>query len=423
MHTRVVPDRVIVDLRSVQPRVVARIATAIQKEVGRFAGPVLGEPRARIETAVAAGLRALSDLLVGRARPLAGVDELFRQLGRAEAMGGRTFEGLRAALDIATRETWAELHRVALAHGLTPTVMGKIVDLLFEQADHLCDGLEAGYLAGVEERDADRHIARRRLGQKLVDGAEVTEIRQLAAVAQWVIPDFLLVVQWAVSEVARPVAADQFDTDVLVTTDSTDVLVVCDARVRGDCLEEIRRAWGSATFAVSLPSSLEHFGDALRLVRRALWLVERGVIPGGEIVDCADHEVSLWLHAEPILQERLARRLLAPLDDETPRSREVLASTLLIWLEQRASAPAIARQLEVHPQTVRYRMRKLDRLFGERLKDPSLSFPLLLALKSTLPSWLSTTSSARESPIKGASSSGPLPGSAPANAATTPPAH
>jgi DNA-binding PucR family transcriptional regulator len=36
----------------------------------------------------------------------------------------------------------------------------------------------------------------------------------------------------------------------------------------------------------------------------------------------------------------------------------------------------------VHPQTVRYRMRQLRDLFGERLEDPDSRFELALALRA-----------------------------------------
>ena len=51
-----------------------------------------------------------------------------------------------------------------------------------------------------------------------------------------------------------------------------------------------------------------------------------------------------------------------------------------------ASAPstsvqAVAAELGVHPQTVRYRIRQLRELFGTRLEDPEARFELALALR------------------------------------------
>jgi DNA-binding PucR family transcriptional regulator len=42
----------------------------------------------------------------------------------------------------------------------------------------------------------------------------------------------------------------------------------------------------------------------------------------------------------------------------------------------------MARELHVHPQTVRYRLAQLRELFGERLDDPDARFELALALRA-----------------------------------------
>ena len=65
------------------------------------------------------------------------------------------------------------------------------------------------------------------------------------------------------------------------------------------------------------------------------------------------------------------------LDEQADR----LAETLLAWLESADNAGAAARHLHVHPQTVRYRLRQLTELFGDRLIDPDARFTLQVALR------------------------------------------
>jgi len=43
---------------------------------------------------------------------------------------------------------------------------------------------------------------------------------------------------------------------------------------------------------------------------------------------------------------------------------------------------AVAAELDVHPQTVRYRLRQLRELFGDALEDPEGRFELALALRA-----------------------------------------
>ncbi|MFD5890173.1 helix-turn-helix domain-containing protein [Streptomyces sp. NPDC060334] len=54
---------------------------------------------------------------------------------------------------------------------------------------------------------------------------------------------------------------------------------------------------------------------------------------------------------------------------------------MLAWLEG-GGAPEAAKALSVHPQTVRYRLRQLEALFGAGLPDPRTRFELEMALRS-----------------------------------------
>ncbi|MFE1559341.1 PucR family transcriptional regulator [Streptomyces sp. NPDC058734] len=94
-----------------------------------------------------------------------------------------------------------------------------------------------------------------------------------------------------------------------------------------------------------------------------------------------DHLSTLLLLQDEPLAHALAARWLKPLTDLTPRQSERLEVTLLAWLEG-GGAPEAAKALSVHPQTVRYRMRQLEKLFGPGLRDPRTRFELEMALRS-----------------------------------------
>ena len=65
----------------------------------------------------------------------------------------------------------------------------------------------------------------------------------------------------------------------------------------------------------------------------------------------------------------------------------MLSRTLLAWLSTHDSAPVLARKLGVHAQTVRYRLRRLRELLGDRLDDPDSMLAMKLALEAALPLW------------------------------------
>jgi DNA-binding PucR family transcriptional regulator len=110
--------------------------------------------------------------------------------------------------------------------------------------------------------------------------------------------------------------------------------------------------------------------------------MRRGALSPGTVVRCEDHLSTLMLLADEPLVELFAERRLAPLRSLTAKQQVRLSETLLAWLETRGGAPEVASRLQVHPQTVRYRLRQLEALFGEQLHDPDARFELESALRA-----------------------------------------
>jgi DNA-binding PucR family transcriptional regulator len=90
----------------------------------------------------------------------------------------------------------------------------------------------------------------------------------------------------------------------------------------------------------------------------------------------------MLLSSDWALVEQLADREFAAVRELTPHRRSRLIETLEAWLEARGSAAKIAERLQVHPQTVRYRMRQLEQSLGEQLDDPDSRFAMELVLRA-----------------------------------------
>ncbi len=174
---------------------------------------------------------------------------------------------------------------------------------------------------------------------------------------------------------------------MLVSLEPGRMLILCPAQHATALIADITRSATDRRVVMSWPVPPEESGTALLWTMRALDLVRLGVLPPDQVVHCVDHTTQLWLHAEPSMRRRLCQDLLQPLLAESPNSREILSETLLTWLETRESAPAIAARLDVHPQTVRYRWRRINELFGEALHDPEFVIQITLVLKSSLLLW------------------------------------
>jgi DNA-binding PucR family transcriptional regulator len=134
--------------------------------------------------------------------------------------------------------------------------------------------------------------------------------------------------------------------------------------------------------AVGLTVPLADATHSLRWARRALSLSRAGIIGDGDVTFCEDHMLALWLLSDEPLLAQLAKRQLGALDGLRPLQRQRLTETFGTWLETRGTAAEIAERLNVHPQTVRYRMRKLEQAFGGLLDDPDARFALELVLRA-----------------------------------------
>ncbi|MGW1376995.1 PucR family transcriptional regulator [Streptomyces sp. NPDC002446] len=103
--------------------------------------------------------------------------------------------------------------------------------------------------------------------------------------------------------------------------------------------------------------------------------------PDAGVMFVDDHLSSLVLLQDESLARTLIARRLSPLAGLSPERCERLEATLLAWLGG-MGAPEVAKALSIHPQTVRYRMRQLEKLFGARLRDPRTRFEIEMALRS-----------------------------------------
>jgi hypothetical protein len=136
---------------------------------------------------------------------------------------------------------------------------------------------------------------------------------------------------------------------------------------------------GPVALGPSVPWSRSN--ASVRRAAAAYRLAAAGRVLDGGVVVAEDHLATLLLGADPALAADLAASRLAPLADLADGPRARLTETLRAWLDRPGQVQAVAAELGVHPQTVRYRLRQLRDLFGTRLEDPEARFELALALR------------------------------------------
>ncbi|MFD0538631.1 helix-turn-helix domain-containing protein [Actinomadura luteofluorescens] len=140
----------------------------------------------------------------------------------------------------------------------------------------------------------------------------------------------------------------------------------------------------SGTLAVVGPTvPLMEAARSIQWARKTLCLVQRGVIEADSgVIRSVEHMSTLILFQDEGLITSLADLRLAPLAHLRASQQDRLAETLLAWLQSGRNANEVAMRLHVHPQTVRYRLRQLEELFGDQLLDPDLRFDLEIVLRA-----------------------------------------
>ena len=88
------------------------------------------------------------------------------------------------------------------------------------------------------------------------------------------------------------------------------------------------------------------------------------------------------MRSDPGLAAELAADRLAALDGPVAGRAGAAERDAAVWLAEQGRLGAVARRLEIHPQTARYRVGRLRELFGDALDDPDSRFWLEVALRA-----------------------------------------
>ncbi|MFF4352844.1 PucR family transcriptional regulator [Streptomyces sp. NPDC001530] len=162
------------------------------------------------------------------------------------------------------------------------------------------------------------------------------------------------------------------------------VVALATSTAENTCLSILRRTHADARMGVSpCFHSLRDAPQALRFARLALAGLP-GAGPG--IARFDDNPLAMLVAAAPAEAGHLVDVVLKPLLDLPAAERARLLETLEHWFAAAGSAADAAQTLFVHPNTVRYRLRRIEELTGRSLSDPRTAADLgaaLLAVRST----------------------------------------
>jgi hypothetical protein len=352
------------------PRLADEIVDVIQEEVAEYSDTLRGDFGQTIRLGTEQALRRF----IGE-----GDDEspaVYRALGYGEHRSGRSLDALQSAYRIGARVAWRRMSTLAAEAGASTAAQHHLAEAMFAYIDQLASESVDGYAAAQMERAGD--IERRRATLlALLLGAPAGDPEQLAAAAsaaRWPLPRRLACV--ALDGEPGPLARRLSGDTLYGEHDGAMCVVVPDP---SGLLREAALAAKRLGARVGVGPTVDPL-EAPRSLRWAALAV--GLAAPAGAVRAEDRLADLALGAAPEIARALRSRALAPLAGETAASRLRLEATLRAWMRHRGSQGAIARELSVHPQTVRYRVRRLRELFGEALADPERRFELEVALRT-----------------------------------------
>jgi len=408
-------------LRPTLPGLADEMIAAIAAEVPDYARAMEGTFGQMVRHGVEVALNRFVDMVGDPTADVTRARDIYVNLGRGEFHAGRSLDALLAAYRVGARLAWRSFVEAGTAGGLQPEAIYSLGEAIFAYIDEIsaesADGYAEEQSAAAGESQRRRRRLVRLLAQDPPPGQEA--MRTAAQAAGWQMPRRVAALVAAASGIAAPhgVAGAPVAPAPVADTPATRGEPVAGEEIVESIATRLARRLGSGAVGgaagglacVFVPdpdapgrrrqivAELEPEGapeivslgptvawqDATTSLRRAaaaFRLAAAGRIPRGLVI-AEDHLATLLLAADRALAADLAASRLAPLAalGDGPRAR--LTETLRAWLDRPGQVQAVAAELDVHPQTVRYRLRQLRELFGTRLEDPEARFELSLALR------------------------------------------
>lgn len=378
-----VPDEIISPPRAEVISLVEEMVNAIEIGVPEYARPSDERYASVIRQAVAQAVAQFRERLSNPATSRHQTAELFRRIGRIEAAEGRTLEPMQASMRIGARVAWHALYEKASCTGMDLAIFARVGEAIFLHLDEIAAWCAEGYAQAKAEAAGELERRRRRLLDLLLTDPPVSPdaISELARAADWRMPAKVAVVVLDDSGRQEFPPLPIMPPDVLIDLSRRQPCMLVpdpDGQGRVHLIKGGLRDWRAA---VGPTVTWSRASRSQRWAIQGLSLARRGVLPWDSgVIWCARYMPQLLIFSDEELLDRFGAATLKPLRGLDEVQQDRLAETLLAWLEHWGNAVTTARSLHVHPQTVRYRLRQLEELFSDDLRDPNKRFALELAL-------------------------------------------
>jgi hypothetical protein len=362
--------------------ITGEILTTIAREVPEYQRPLEGNFGRGIRTGVGEALLQFVALIRDPDAGRGTGRDVYVQLGRGEQRQGRTLDSLLAAYRVGARVAWRRIAAAGRRAGLGAEPLTLLAEAIFAYIDELSADSVDGYAEAQAEVEDVRRRRRRELALLLIrePAAEAADLTAAARGAGWTVPS--RVAAAACAERDLETVTRRLGPETLATVhEGSGYLVLPDPEGPGRA-DALARAAARSRLALGPAVEPVASAESWSLAQALLRASDAGAVPPSGLLRVGEHLADLLLFERDSLTTRIAARRLAPLAELTPKARARMRETALAHVRHGGNAVAMAAELQIHPQTARYRIARLRELLGDQLDDPDARFELEIALRA-----------------------------------------
>jgi hypothetical protein len=305
---------------------------------------------------------------------------LFEEIGRLHHRQGRDLIPLLTAYRTGATVAWQHVARAALGTGVSTEQFATLAAAVFAAVDRLSEASLRGYVLEQSVSASAREACRAELAELLLsDRSSTAAVHAAAARARWPLPQSAaVVVVDPDDELARIRLARLGPASLQLRLPEGLVTIVSDPsgpRRRA----HLEAVLGTTSAVVGPTVPLRQLPATMRIVLLGIGLQREHILGSGPLF-VGEHLDTLIVHRDERLLAELREQQLAPLAELSQGARCRMMTTLTSWLRHMGDHQAMAKELHIHPQTVRYRLAQLRERFGTKLDDPAVRATMTLAL-------------------------------------------
>ncbi|MDH6246791.1 helix-turn-helix domain-containing protein [Mycobacterium sp. OTB74] len=314
--------------------------------------------------------------------------------GTRRAAAGVPLPAVMAAFRVASHTMWDTMVEIANAHPeISRDAVLQATELMWQAQDLYTDAMADAYRHKAVQMATDDSAERSALTEALLqsrlsDDRSLWEVAQLLRIPQRGPFVVIAAVCPEIGKQALPgVAARLRSLDVrsawrLLPDMQTGIAHVPSKTEHTAMLDLLNKV---AVDRIGVSPQFEDLADTAQSLRYARVAAYAGRPAGVTVFE--DSVLAVAAVSAPEVTTKVAQIVLGTFDDLSPEEREVLLDTFRRWVQNKGSMSATAEQMYCHPNTVRYRLHRIEERTGRSLSVPNELAELCLAFEIRWNSW------------------------------------